>query len=211
MNKLIKKQGFNQHQTSSKKKFGAGFTLIELLVVVAIIGILSSIVLTSLNKARSKGRDARRNSDIHQIQNALAMYYDINGQYPLSGNCGSTAPATWWSNSVQCLTSDGHWIKDNGSLLNNLNLSESFPTKDPIDPINKNPPVFSGGNATNAYYYFSQGGYGGAPRSWYMIVYKLENINQTLAANKVIAPDGTVFQYSVTNNDNTFVTVGVTN
>ena len=55
-----------------------GFTLIELLVVVAIIGILSSIVLASLNSARKKGRDARRVRDIKQLQLALELYYDAN-------------------------------------------------------------------------------------------------------------------------------------
>ncbi len=60
-----------------------GFTLIELLVVIAIIGILSSIVLASLNGARKKGRDARRISDLKQIQLALEMSYDANGsEYP---------------------------------------------------------------------------------------------------------------------------------
>ena len=60
-----------------------GFTLIELLVVIAIIGILSSVVLASLNGARRKGRDARRISDLKQIQLALEMYYDANGsEYP---------------------------------------------------------------------------------------------------------------------------------
>ena len=59
-----------------------GFTLIELLVVIAIIGILSSIVLASLNSARQKGRDARRVSDIQQLQLALELYYDANSQYP---------------------------------------------------------------------------------------------------------------------------------
>ena len=61
----------------------AGFTLIELLVVIAIIGILSSVVLASLNSARSKGRDARRLSDIKQLQLALELWYDANGsEYP---------------------------------------------------------------------------------------------------------------------------------
>lgn len=58
------------------------FTLTELLVVVAIIGILSSIVLTSLSGAREKAKDSRRISDIKQIQIALALYYDINSIYP---------------------------------------------------------------------------------------------------------------------------------
>ena len=61
-----------------------GFTLIELLVVVAIIGILSSVVLASLNSARAKARDARRKADISEIQKALEMYYDAYGGYPSS-------------------------------------------------------------------------------------------------------------------------------
>ena len=59
-----------------------GFTLIELLVVIAIIGILSAVVLASLNSARAKARDAKRVSDVGQIQNALALYYDSNQHYP---------------------------------------------------------------------------------------------------------------------------------
>jgi len=59
-----------------------GFTLIELLVVIAIIGILSSVVLASLNSARQKGRDARRISDIKQLQLALELFYDANQSYP---------------------------------------------------------------------------------------------------------------------------------
>ena len=70
--------------TQNQKKVGQkGFTLIELLVVIAIIGILSSVVLSSLNTARAKGRDARRVSDIKQIQLALELYADQNlGRYP---------------------------------------------------------------------------------------------------------------------------------
>jgi prepilin-type N-terminal cleavage/methylation domain-containing protein len=59
-----------------------GFTLIELLVVIAIIGILSSVVLASLNSARQKSRDSRRVADVKQIQNALELYYDASSTYP---------------------------------------------------------------------------------------------------------------------------------
>ena len=65
-----------------KRSNRRGFTLIELLVVIAIIGILSSVVLASLNSARKKGRDARRFTDIKQLQLALDLYYDANGAYP---------------------------------------------------------------------------------------------------------------------------------
>jgi len=66
-----------------------GFTLIELLVVISIIGILSSIVLASLNTARAKTRDARRLSDMHQMEIALELYYDKFGVYPSSDNAGT--------------------------------------------------------------------------------------------------------------------------
>lgn len=64
------------------KRTFRGFTLIELLVVIAIIGILSSIVLASLNTARQKSRDARRVADIKQIQLAMQLYYDASSTYP---------------------------------------------------------------------------------------------------------------------------------
>jgi prepilin-type N-terminal cleavage/methylation domain-containing protein len=67
-----------------------GFTLIELLVVIAIIGILSSIVLASLNTARLKSRDARRVADLKQVQLAMQLYYDANSSYPTS--TGALAP-----------------------------------------------------------------------------------------------------------------------
>jgi len=58
------------------KKASKGFTLIELLVVVAIIGILASIVLVSLNSARAKGRDASAKGSISSVRAAAEIFYD---------------------------------------------------------------------------------------------------------------------------------------
>ena len=66
-----------------------GFTLIELLVVIAIIGLLSTLAIVSLNNARQKARDARRVSDIKQVQTALELYYNDAGGYPLTGTADS--------------------------------------------------------------------------------------------------------------------------
>ena len=71
-----------------------GFTLIELLVVIAIIGILSSVVLASLSTARQKSRDAKRVSDIGQIQLALELYFDASQTYPSTTPTGSAALST---------------------------------------------------------------------------------------------------------------------
>ena len=61
-----------------------GFTLIELLVVIAIIGILASVVLASLNSARSKGADAAIKSNFSQIRTESILFFDTNGYYGFS-------------------------------------------------------------------------------------------------------------------------------
>jgi prepilin-type N-terminal cleavage/methylation domain-containing protein len=53
-----------------------GFTLIELLVVIAIIGILSSVVLASLNSARNKGAIANVKSNLNSMRAQSAIFYD---------------------------------------------------------------------------------------------------------------------------------------
>ncbi len=63
-----------------------GFTLIEILIVVAIIGILASVALVGLNPVQRKGRDARRISDLRQIQTSLELYFTKKGTYPNVSN-----------------------------------------------------------------------------------------------------------------------------
>jgi prepilin-type N-terminal cleavage/methylation domain-containing protein len=57
------------------KKYTKGFTLIELLVVIAIIGILSSVVLVSLNTARGKGNVAKIQAQVNSARAAAEIYY----------------------------------------------------------------------------------------------------------------------------------------
>lgn len=63
-----------------------GFTLIELLVVLAIIALLSTLSVVALGSARLKARDAKRLSDIKQIQTALELYFTDQNAYPTNNN-----------------------------------------------------------------------------------------------------------------------------
>ena len=63
----------------------SGFTLIELLVVIAIIGVLASVVMVSVEAARSKARDTARRAALNQIQVALELYRNDYGTFQVIG------------------------------------------------------------------------------------------------------------------------------
>jgi len=71
-----------------------GFTLVELLVVIAIIGLLSTLAVIALGSARSKARDARRISDIKQLQTALELHFADAGAYPTEAVAVTLGSAT---------------------------------------------------------------------------------------------------------------------
>ncbi|MDP2593593.1 MAG: type II secretion system protein [bacterium] len=108
-----------------------GFTLIELLVVIAIIGILSSVVLASLNSARNKGADAAVKSNLANIRPQAEIVYDgvspnsyatvcadstVTNMVAAAGNAGGATAvcydsATEWAASSP-LKTGGHWCVD---------------------------------------------------------------------------------------------------
>ncbi len=69
----------------------AGFTLIELLVVVAIIGVLSSVVLASLNSARGKGNDAKVQAQLSSLRGAAEIYYSNQSPNSYTSMCSVSA------------------------------------------------------------------------------------------------------------------------
>ncbi len=79
-----------------------GFTLIELLVVIAIIGMLSSIVLASLNSARGKSANAAIKSNLANMRSQIQLTYE-NGPYV--GICGVGAVAAKFSDAASLIAS----------------------------------------------------------------------------------------------------------
>ncbi len=103
-----------------------GFTLLEVMVVITIIGLLATVILASVADSQRNARDARRASDIREIQKSLELYRNANGLYP------STVPAGSAPNNVPNLV-----INMNAGTYNITTYLPTIPT-DPIAPTGGN-------------------------------------------------------------------------
>ena len=114
-----------------------GFTLIELLVVVAIIGILATVVVVNLSGAQKKARDAKRASDIESIAQAVRLYQQDNGSFPVKDGCGAGISNDWCYFTAQYIQgSNTHGSLGTETVL--ANGFRNYVSVLPTDPSNKN-------------------------------------------------------------------------
>jgi type II secretion system protein G len=139
-----------------------GFTLIELLVVIGIIGLLSMVITVAFGNARLKARDAKRMSDLKQVQTALELYYTDQGRYP-------TAPANG-------LIGDA-----NSACLNDIGWQQvgcpnAYMSRVPADPNNS--------AATPLYFGYTK------TTSTYAVTGRLEGQVNGISGNILLSPSG---------------------
>lgn len=143
-----------------------GFTLIELLVVLFIIGLLATLVIVNVSSARVTARDTKRKANLKTIQNAIEMYNQRTGRYPISGGSRSSA----WNQGGNPGTQN--WIPDYYNSTYNYNWSTPYISGiQPHDPIETN--CWPWGNCGKAgdssvYEYWSNG-------DRYLLAVRLEN------------------------------------
>jgi prepilin-type N-terminal cleavage/methylation domain-containing protein len=104
------------------KKISAGFTLVEIIVVVSIVAILSAIIYANFSQGSAQSRDAKRKSDLRNLQTAIELYKTENGRYP--AGCNGVNIWSGHSGSYAC-AADSQYIVD---------LAPKYIKTLPVDP-----------------------------------------------------------------------------
>lgn len=107
-----------------KKRHETGFTLIEMLVVMAIIGILASIIMFQLYRAKESARLVKARGDVNQIRKAIVLLEnDANqwpGHYPVDQvGTGASGNEVWDLSvpSAGLLATDGNYNNWSGPYI----------------------------------------------------------------------------------------------
>lgn len=154
------------------KKIKIAFTLIELLVVIAIIGILSGLIVVSMNGTIEKAKVAKNRVYVNSIRNSLLINMlaewklDGNANDPWKNNNGTLSGAPVYKTGTDCVLDGCYWLDGSDDYINLGNYS-SF--------------NFGTGNFTISYWnkqdadiakpVMSDGNHGDSDNSWYIEQY----------------------------------------
>jgi prepilin-type N-terminal cleavage/methylation domain-containing protein len=123
-----------------------GFTLVEMLVVIAIIGILASLAIPNMAKARMKAKEAEVKANLHVIQAALERFYVDHSQYPAyigGGDSGGWARFKMRMRDIS--NEDAYYLND--PLIDQGYINPSYPLNPFVDQQNSiNVVTMTGGN-----------------------------------------------------------------